>query len=69
MKSILALVQREPAMVVALILAGLNMIVTLNAEQQLQVSTIIETLIVLVAGGVVRSQVTPVSKLPASSRG
>ena len=69
MKALLDWIAREPAMVVALILAGLNMIVTLNAEQQLQVSTIIETLIVLVAGGVVRSQVTPVSKLPASSRG
>lgn len=69
MKALLDWIAREPAMVVAIILAGLNAVVTLNADQQLQVTTIIESLILLAAGGVVRQNVTPVSKLPASQRG
>ena len=54
---------REPAMAVAVVLAALNLIVDLNAEQALHVTTIIESIIVLLAGGVVRQNVTPVAKL------
>ena len=48
---------REPAMAVAVVLAALNLIVDLNAEQALHVTTIIESIIVLLAGGVVRQNV------------
>ena len=54
---------REPAMAVAVVLAALNLIVDLNAEQALHVTTIIESIIVLLAGGVVRQNVTPVAKI------
>ena len=48
---------REPAMAVAVVLAVANLIVELNAEQALQVGVIVESIILLVAGGVVRQSV------------
>ena len=69
MKRIIDFAAKEPAMIVAVILAALNMVTTVTAEQVVHVETIVESIIVLLAGGVVRSQVTPVSKLPPSARG
>ena len=63
MKRFIDFLAREPAMAVAVVLAALNLIVDLNAEQALHVTTIIESIIVLLAGGVVRQNVTPVAKL------
>ena len=63
MKAFLNFIRNEPAMVISLVLAGLNMVVTLNADQQLHVSTILESLIVLLGGAVIRQNVTPVAKL------
>lgn len=69
MKAVLDWIAREPAMVVALVLALVNTIWNINADQAVQIQTIVEAVIVLVAGKVVREQVTPVSKLPPSMRG
>ena len=63
MKGFIEFLAREPAMAVAVVLAALNLIVDLNAEQALHVTTIIESIIVLLAGGVVRQNVTPVAKI------
>ena len=64
MHKIIEIVAREPAMVVAVILAILNLFTTVNAEQAIHIETIIESLILLLAGAVVRQNVTPVAKLP-----
>lgn len=69
MKAVLDWIAREPAMVVALVLAIVNTIWNVTADQAVQIQTIVEAVIVLVAGKVVREQVTPVSKLPPSARG
>ena len=63
MSKFIEILAREPAMAVAVVLAALNLIVDLNAEQALHVTTIVESIIVLLAGGVVRQNVTPVAKL------
>ena len=63
MHKIIEIVAHEPAMVVAVILAVLNLFTTVNAEQAIHIETIIESLILLVAGGIVRQSVTPVAKL------
>lgn len=57
MKRFIEFLSREPAMAVAVVLAALNMVTTLNAEQTIYVQTIVETIIVLFAGGVVRQNV------------
>ena len=69
MNAILKLIREEPALITAVVIAALNMAFTLNAEQVLTVQTIVESILLLIGGGVVRSQVTPVSKLPRSARG
>jgi len=69
MNAILKLIREEPALITAVVIAALNMAFTLNAEQVLTVQTIVESILLLIGGGVVRSQVTPVSKLPRSYRG
>ena len=69
MNAILKLIREEPALITAVVIAALNMVFTLNAEQVLTVQTIVESILLLIGGGVVRSQVTPVSKLPRSYRG
>jgi hypothetical protein len=71
MRTILNLVKREPAMLVALILALVNLVWSVTEEQAVQIAALIETLVVLVSGAVVRSQVTPVAapNLPPSRRG
>ena len=69
MNAILKFIREEPALITAVVIAALNMVFTLNAEQVLTVQTIVESILLLIGGGVVRSQVTPVSKLPRSYRG
>ncbi len=69
MKRFIDFLAREPAMAVAVVLAVANLAFDINAEQALHLSAIVESVILLLAGGVVRSQVTPVSKLPRSARG
>ena len=63
MKRIIEWAATEPAMVVALVLAVANLAFDINAEQALHLSAIVESVILLLGGGVVRSQVTPVAKL------
>lgn len=63
MTAILNFLKNEPAMVVTFILAVLNIFLDLNADQAVQVQTIIESILVLLGGGVVRQSVTPVAKL------
>jgi len=63
MKTILNFLRNEPAMVVTFVLAVLNIFLDLNADQAVQVQTIIESALVLLGGGVVRSSVTPTAKL------
>ena len=63
MHKILEIMAREPAMVVAAILAALNLFTTVNAEQAIHIETIVESLILLLAGAVVRQNVTPTAKL------
>jgi hypothetical protein len=54
---------REPALVVAVIVAVLNLVVAygvMEASQADAITTLAETVLILVAGTVVRGQVTPV---------
>ena len=63
MKSILRFVKREPAMVVALIVAGLNAIgLAATGEGATSLQLLVESLVVLVGGGIVRQNVSPVAK-------
>jgi len=57
MQRVLKIIAHEPAMVVAIVLAVLNMVTTLNAEQTIHIQTIVESVILLLAGGVVRQSV------------
>ena len=63
MSVLLKLAREEPAVIVSVVLAVLNMVFTLSAEQALNITTLVESVLLLVAGGVVRSQVTPVAKI------
>ena len=63
MSALFAFLAREPAMVVAIVLATLNMVVSLNAEQQLHVQTIVESLLVILGGGIVRQNVKPMTSV------
>ena len=69
MKAVLNFIRNEPAMVVTVVLAITNAIVDLNAGQADAVKTIVESLILLAGGGVVRQSVTPVSKLKGATSG
>ncbi len=61
MKAILAFVAREPAMLISIGLALANMLFTLTTDQQLQVSTLLESLILLAGGVAIRANVVPVA--------
>ena len=63
MSVLLKLAREEPAVIVSVVLAVLNMVFTLSAEQALNITTLVESILLLIAGGVVRSQVTPVAKI------
>lgn len=67
MSTILKRAREEPALLVALALAVINLVV--GGEQAEHLQRVIESIAVLAGGFVVRSQVTPVSKLPESRRG
>jgi hypothetical protein len=69
MKALLASFAREPALVVAVVLALVNAVWTITADQSVQLQTVIEALLTLIAGGVIRSQVKPLNKLPPSMQG
>ena len=69
MKALLDWIASEPAIVVAIVLALVNAIWTITADQAVQLQTVIEVLLTLIAGGVVRSQVKPLNKLPPSMQG
>lgn len=59
-------IRNEPAIVVALLIAVANMVgwsVTGAGEEAL--TNVVESLVVLFGGGIVRQSVTPVSKLRA----
>ena len=63
MKSILRFVKREPAMVVALIIAGLNAVgLAATEEGATNLQLLVESLVVLAGGGIVRQNVSPVAK-------
>ena len=68
MKQLLEFLRREPAMVVAVVLAVVNTFATINAEQALHVQTIVESVIVLLAGGVVRQSVYSPATVDAMKR-
>ena len=68
MRQLLEFLQREPAMIVAVVLAVVNTFATINAEQALHVQTIVESVIVLLAGGVVRQSVYSPATVEAMKR-
>lgn len=61
--SIIRWIRREPAMVVTLILAVANVALGgLTEGQEEAVRSIVESIVVLLGGVIVRSQVSPVAK-------
>ncbi len=63
MKAILDFLRNEPAMVVTVILGGLNLFLNLNDGQTEAVRNIVESLVILAGGTAVRQSVTPTAKL------
>ena len=57
MSVLLKLAREEPAVIVSVVLAVLNMVFTLSAEQALNITTLVESILLLIAGGVVRQSV------------
>ena len=57
MKRVLDAISREPAMLAALFLAILNIFTTINADQAVHIETIVESIVLLLTGGVVRQSV------------
>jgi hypothetical protein len=71
MKALLERIVREPAMVTAVVLALVNTVWKVSADEAVHLATIIEAALVILAGKIVREQVTPVAapNLPPSRRG
>jgi len=65
MVSLWTLVRREPALVVGLIDAGLVLGTTFGLHLSAAQTGAIDSLLALVSGLVIRSQVSPVASLPA----
>ena len=63
MRGIIQFIRREPAMLVALVLAIVNAFVELNAGQADAIRSIAEATIILLGGTVIRQAVTPTVKL------
>ncbi len=63
MRGFIDFIRNEPAMVVAVVLAIANVVADVSAEQALHITTIVETVLLLLGGTVVRQSVTPVAKL------
>ena len=59
MQRVLDAISREPAMLAALFLAILNIFTTINADQAVHIETIVESIVLLLTGGVVRQSVMP----------
>ena len=62
--------KREPVLIAAIILGGVNAVTDLSSEQQAHLTTLVESAVVLLVSVLVRSRVTPVepSWPPASER-
>lgn len=64
MQAIRNFVRNEPAIIVAIILSAINMFgINLTDVQEGEVRTIVESILVLIGGGVVRANVKPMSKV------
>lgn len=63
MKTILDFVKSEPAILVSVILGALNIFTSPSGTQVEAVRTIVESLVILLGGTVVRANVTPMSKV------
>lgn len=63
MQAILKFMKNEPAMVVAVALAIVNILWDVTAEQAVHLTTMVETALLLIGGTAVRQSVTPVAKL------
>lgn len=62
MEGIKNFIRREPAVIISVVLAALNLIFSdLTASQEETIRTIVESVLVLVGGTVVRQNVTPVA--------
>ena len=59
MKAILDFIRNEPAMIVSVILAGLGLFVNLDQGQKDAVTNIVQAIVILLGGAVVRQSVTP----------
>ena len=64
MKRIIDWIKTEPAMLVSVVLAALGLFVNLDQGQKDAVTNIVQAIVILLGGAVVRQSVTPVSKLP-----
>jgi len=68
MKNLIRFITNEPAMVVAVIVAILNIFgFSATDAAQVELRELIDALVILAGGGIVRQSVTPVAKLKASS--
>lgn len=67
MAAIIDRIRHEPALLVSLVLILVNLV--WGAEHARNLERVVESLAILVNGLVIRSLVTPVSKLPGSRRG
>ena len=67
MKAVLAWIRNEPAMVITVILGGLNLFFNLSEGQTEAVRNIVESLVILLGGTIVRQNVTPMSKVTSGS--
>ena len=57
MEAIRNFIKKEPAMIVAVVIAILNTAFTISGEQMLLLELIIENIVLLIGGGVVRQGV------------
>ena len=62
--------KREPVLIAAIILGGVNAVTDLSSEQQVHLTTLVESAVVLLVSVLVRSRVTPMEPKwpPASER-
>ena len=69
MKAIINFIRNEPAMVVSVILAALGLFVNLDQGQKDAVTNIVQSIVILLGGAVVRQSVTPLSKANPTNPG
>ena len=63
MQALVKFLRDEPAMVAAAVLAIANLFFSVTAEQALHLQAAVESVILLLVGGAVRSQVKPMAKI------